>query len=257
MSEERKSRAGPAFRWETTPAVSALEWPPPTSSRRPSFWRRRRVGSVIGSLLAGLTLLGLCWPGNEHWSAAGPMNTGHAALPCASCHRPSPGTVRQQLQANARFALGIRRAPVDFGERGVESSDCLACHERPFDRHPVSRFIEPRFSRARAAVDVQRCDGCHREHSGARVTSEVNVCRHCHGDLKLRLDPLDTSHEDLVREERFSTCLGCHDFHGNHVMSPAKRMSEAVPLPQIGAYLRGGASPYPSHLRKPAKQERD
>jgi hypothetical protein len=51
--------------------------------------------------------------------------------------------------------------------------------------------------------------------------------------------------------------LGCHDFHGNHVMKPSERMSEVVALDRIEAYLRGGSSPYPPALRKPAKKERD
>ena len=231
------------------------------SSARPSLFgtsnRRRRVGSVLGSVIAGLALTGLVWPGNEHWSAAGPMNIGHEQLTCDSCHRPAPGTIRQQLQANARFAIGLRAEPVDFGERRVENTDCLSCHERPFDRHPVSRFAEPRFEKARAMATVQRCDGCHREHSGKRVTSAVTVCENCHSDVKLRVDPVDVSHETLARTRRFSTCLGCHDFHGNHVMKPAEHMSSVIALDRIEAYLNGGRSPYPAALRKHARKERD
>jgi hypothetical protein len=230
------------------------------SSRFGALNRRRRVGSVLGSVIASLALAGLLWPGNEHWSAPGPMNTGHEQLTCDSCHQPAPGTARQQLQANARFALGLRAEPVDFGERSVENADCLSCHERRFDRHPVSRFTEPRFEKARAAVTVQHCEGCHREHSGMRVTSATTVCENCHADIKLRADPLDVSHETLARERRFSTCLGCHDFHGNHVMKPAEHISEVIALDRIEAYLRGGKSPYPAELRMPAKRtnkERD
>jgi uncharacterized CHY-type Zn-finger protein len=234
---------------------------PVTPSARPSTLggpsRRRRVGSVLGSVIASLVLAGLAWPGNEHWSAAGPMNTGHEQLSCDSCHRPAPGTVRQQLQANARYAIGLRAEPVDFGERRVENADCLSCHERPFDRHPVSRFSEPRFEKARAAAGVQRCAGCHREHTGTRVTSAMTVCENCHSDVKLRADPLDVSHAQLAQEGRFSTCLGCHDFHGNHVMKLAKNMSEVFAPEQIEAYLHGGRSPYPGLLRKPAKKERE
>jgi hypothetical protein len=225
------------------------------SSRFGALNRRRRVGSVLGSVIASLALAGLLWPGNEHWSAPGPMNTGHEQLTCDSCHQPAPGTARQQLQANARFALGLRAEPVDFGERSVENADCLSCHERRFDRHPVSRFTEPRFEKARAAVTVQHCEGCHREHSGMRVTSATTVCENCHADIKLRADPLDVSHETLARD-----VLGCHDFHGNHVMKPAEHISEVIALDRIEAYLRGGKSPYPAELRMPAKRtnkERD
>ena len=231
--------------------------PSPRPQRIGASSRRRRVGIVFGSVIAALALAGLCWPGNAHWSAPGPMNIGHEQLTCDSCHRPALGTVRQQLQANARFAIGLRAQPVDFGERRVENADCLSCHERPFDRHPVARFAEPRFEKARAVAKVQRCDGCHREHSGTRVTAAATVCENCHADTKLRVDPLDVPHETLARERRFSTCLGCHDFHGNHVMKPSERMSEVVAPDRIEAYLRGGKSPYPPALRKPAKKERD
>ena len=49
----------------------------------------------------------LLLPGVEHFTAPGKMNTGHERLACDSCHRPAPGTVRQQLQANARYLLGL------------------------------------------------------------------------------------------------------------------------------------------------------
>jgi hypothetical protein len=40
-------------------------------------------------------------------------------------------------------------------------------------------------------------------------------------------------------------------------MKPRERMSEVVASDRIEAYLRGGKSPYPRVLRKPAKKERD
>lgn len=227
------------------------------SARLAPAARRRRAGVALGTLIASSVLLALTWPGNEHWSAAGPMNSGHEGMACNNCHRPAPGTLRQQLQANARFVLGMRRAPVDFGERSVENSDCTNCHDRPFDRHPVSRFTEPRFADARAALTVHQCQGCHREHSGARVTTAVDYCSHCHGDLQLASDPLDKSHAELARERRFETCLGCHDFHGNHLLTFPKQVGEAIPLTQLEEYFAGGASPYPNALRQTAKKERD
>lgn len=215
------------------------------------------MGIALGGAAATSALLALAWPGNEHLSAAGPMNPGHDGLACESCHRPAPGTLRQQLQANARFAVGMRDAPVDFGERRVENADCTSCHDRPFDRHPVSRFVEPRFAEARAALTVQRCEGCHKEHTGTRVSAPVDYCVQCHSDLQLASDPLDHSHADLVQEQRFDTCLGCHDFHGNHVMRPAREISRIIPVAQLESYFAGGASPYPAQLRRPAKQERE
>lgn len=229
-----------------------------TSPRRPrrnSAAMRRRVGASVGCVLSGSVLLALFVPGNERFSAPGPMNRGHENMACENCHRPAPGTLRQQLQANARYLLGLRETPVDFGERNVVNEDCLACHERPFDRHPVARFVEPRFSDARAAIAPQFCESCHREHSGVRVTASIDYCAHCHGDIALKNDPLDVPHTQLAEQNSWATCLGCHDFHGNHVASPALQLSAAVAPPHITAYFEGGASYYPAELRKPALKE--
>lgn len=184
------------------------------------------------------------------------MNTGHEELSCAACHRPAPGTVRQQLQAKIRFAVGLRAEPVDFGLAAVTVSDCLECHDRPDDRHPTYRFLEPRFRRARSLIQPQRCVSCHQEHTGRRVTVEGAFCRHCHEGLALEDDPLEPSHQSLAEDRRFDTCLRCHDFHGNHVMKTPDRLKQAVEQGQIEAYLEGGAVPYPKEKRWPAKRSR-
>jgi hypothetical protein len=184
------------------------------------------------------------------------MNAGHQQLSCVSCHQRAPGTVRQQLQADARYLLGWREAPADFGLRRVGNDDCLACHERPFDRHPAFRFTEPRFADAREALAPHRCQSCHREHSGARVTVQADYCVRCHDTLEMKNDPLNIPHVELVRQGRWLTCLGCHDFHGNHVMDSRSRVADAVTTRQVKAYFEGGVSPYPSQLRKPATQQR-
>ena len=177
-------------------------------------------------------------------------------LDCTGCHRPAPGSVRQQIQAGTRFLLGLRETPVDFGFRAVENGDCQACHERPFDRHPVYRFNEPRFADARKEIAPQRCASCHREHSGRRVTVEPDYCRHCHGELEMKNDPLDVSHATLVRESRWLSCLGCHDFHGNHVMKSSTRFADAFSALSVERYFEGDVSPYARQLRKPARQKR-
>jgi hypothetical protein len=185
------------------------------------------------------------------------MNAGHGELECASCHQPAPGSVRQQIQASTRYLLGLRETPVDFGFRKVENGDCNACHERPFDRHPVFRFNEPRFSDARKAIAPQECASCHREHSGRRVTVQPGYCRHCHGGLEMKNDPLDVPHATLVRESLWLSCLGCHDFHGNHVMTTPTRLADAISSLRVGRYFEGDASPYSKQLKKPARQERE
>ena len=229
---------------------------PPRRERRNSAEMRRRTGALVGCLLSVTTLVALLMPGNERFLAPGRMNRGHENLACESCHQPAPGTIRQQLQANARYLLGLRSSAVDFGDRNVVNDDCLACHERPFDRHPVSRFIEPRFEDARKAIAPQFCESCHREHSGVRVTASIDYCSECHRDIDLKKEPLDVPHSLLAKQNSWDTCLGCHDFHGNHTASPAQKLSEAVTPQHITAYFDGGPSHYPAELKRPARKER-
>lgn len=243
----------------TIPVSLEAEPTRPGESRRPSLppaGRRRRVGILMGVCLAAGALGFILSPGQEHFTAPGRMNVGHERLTCVSCHRRAPGTVRQQLQADARYLLGLRSTPADFGLRGVRNDDCLSCHERPFDRHPVFRFTEPRFAEARQTLGPHRCQSCHREHSGARVTVSADYCSNCHGTLEMKNDPLSTPHAELVRQGHWSTCLGCHDFHGNHVMDSRTRIADGFTREQIQRYFQGGASPYPTQLRKPPRTER-
>jgi len=245
-------------------SLSAVAVPPEAVARRsnerrgpaPPSSTRRRVGIGLGLCLAIAALCAFLAPGQEHLTAPGRMNSGHEELACTNCHRPAPGSVRQQIQAGTRFLIGLRETPVDFGYREVENDDCYACHERPFDRHPVFRFNEPRFSDARKVIAPQHCASCHREHSGRRVTVEPGYCQHCHGELEMKDDPLDVPHATLVREGLWHSCLGCHDFHGNHVMDSPTRLADAIPSLRLGRYFQGEASPYPRQLKKPARQER-
>lgn len=212
---------------------------------------RRRIGTVAGLVLGGVAVTCLCAAGAEQMHAPGPMNTQHGGLSCESCHRAAPGTVRQQLQNVANHWVGLETAAVDVGFRAVTNDECLACHDRPDDRHPVFRFLEPRFAEVRALLHPELCSSCHREHSGARVTlTETTHCRHCHADTELEDDPLDVSHRALVATERWDSCLGCHDYHGNHAMKAPHRLRDAIPADQIRAYFDGGNSPYGAPIRR-------
>ncbi|MBA3539702.1 MAG: cytochrome c3 family protein, partial [Deltaproteobacteria bacterium] len=165
--------------------------------------------------------------------------------------REAPGTVRQQLQNVARDRLGLAAVAVDVGFRAVTNDQCLACHDRPDDRHPVFRFLEPRFAEARATLHPEQCSSCHREHNGVRVTTvEPTYCRTCHATTTFERDPLDVPHRELVATERWDTCLGCHDFHGNHGMTAPHRLQDAILLDQIRTYFGGGPSPYPPPVRR-------
>jgi hypothetical protein len=206
---------------------------------------RRRLGVATGIVLGAAALGALCAPGCEHLHAAGPMNVGHAVVACAGCHREAPGTMRQQLQAAARSWTGLHDRAVDVGFQPVTSRECTECHDRPDDRHPGFRFLEPRFNVAREELHPERCESCHREHSGVRITvAETTYCRHCHGELVVENDPLDVSHATLVAGRQWGSCLGCHDYHGNHAGKPPRRLADAIPVERIEAYFVGGRSPY-------------
>jgi hypothetical protein len=218
---------------------------------------RRQIGVRLG-LAVGLLALSLALvAGGESFRARGPLNTGHEELACGDCHLAASGTLRQQLQANARYLVGMREAAVEVGTRDVSAQRCLACHDRPNDRHPIYRFMEPRFAPVRATLGPHDCNSCHREHQGARVTSGNTFCQECHADLVLERDPLDVSHQQLAATASWETCLGCHDFHGNHALPVPTLLAERVPAEDVVAYLAGESSPYPLPVLFPARTPAD
>ncbi|MGQ0792709.1 MAG: cytochrome c3 family protein [Deltaproteobacteria bacterium] len=210
------------------------------------------IGGAAGVILIFLLLL----PDFEGYRARGPMNSGHEDFRCESCHREALGTFRQRAQANVKYLLGMRKTSPALGHERVDNAICLSCHERPNDRHPVFRFFEPRFAEARERINPQFCVSCHTEHTGARVTIETDYCQTCHEETKLKNDPITISHEDLIKSKRWTTCLGCHDFHGNHVMEIETDVSRAFPPERISDYFGGGASPYPAELYHKSKEEK-
>ena len=220
--------------------------------------RWQNVGYGTGALAGLLALVVLLMPGAEQFHALGPMNTGHEDLHCPSCHKDAPGTYRQQIQAALRHLAGGHAAPGDFGQEDVGNEACIACHERPDDRHPVYRFLEPRFAKVRETLGPQHCVSCHLEHNSRRVTlADAGYCVGCHEDTKLRRDPVDVPHERLIALKRWDTCLGCHDFHGNHVMTTATAIDSAIPPARIRAYFDGGPSPFGDVRRHQARKEAD
>lgn len=217
---------------------------------------RQNLGLILGLTTGAAALTVLLLPGLEALHARGPMNSGHEDIGCENCHLPAPGTLRQQLQANAHYLLGSRGSTADFGLQRAGNEQCLACHDFPEERHPVFRFTEPRFQEARELLHPESCVACHREHRGVRVSIErIDYCRHCHEDTRLKRDPIDVPHEALVAAKEWESCLGCHDFHGNHLMTVRERVREAIPADRILAYFRGGASPYSAVKRHEARRE--
>src|SRR4029453_6484387 len=98
---------------------------------------------------------------------------------------------------------------------------------------PVHRFLEPRFAEARTELGAQSCVSCHREHKGKRVTVAPTSCSTCHQDIDLKPEPLDVSHRELAASKQWSTCLGCHDYHGNHKRVVQTRLEDAIPVAEI------------------------
>ncbi len=193
--------------------------------------------------LTTLMLLSVSW--GEKFLMPGPKNVGHQSLKCEYCHIKAPGTFRQQIQANVRYLFVLRSQPVDFGHKKVSNETCLRCHQRPNDRHPVYRFYEPRYKAVREQFQPQLCTSCHQEHFGSRITkTEFDFCKSCHEKLVLKKDPLSLSHENLIAAERWKSCLGCHDFHGNHKMKTATEFSKIIQPERILQYFQGSPSPY-------------
>lgn len=207
---------------------------------------------------AGLLICMLIFfsPVHSHLLNPGAMMPGHGNIACTSCHQPAPGSIRQQLQATIAFRLGQRANDAHLGLSPPTDRDCLSCHARGKDRHPIARFREPRFAVALAQVNARSCLGCHTEHTGQRVSKGSKFCAACHGDIALRVDPLDISHAQLAKGGLWNTCLGCHDFHGNHRHTTQTRISDRFPLTEIVDYLRAGPAPYGSAKPYQAREQR-
>lgn len=203
-----------------------------------------RKGYFIGLLLVFFILLILNFSYAHQWRMPGPLNTGHEKLECNECHELAESSFRQQVQANMDFLFGERKSMVSFNFSTPNNKDCLSCHEREDDNHPVYRFNEPRFYDARKVIAPQYCNSCHKEHSGVRVSSDINNCQYCHDDIEVKNDPLDISHADIIALKNWHTCLACHDFHGNHIMQVATKIKDMKSQKMIEDYFLGGKNPY-------------
>lgn len=218
-------------------------------ARSPRF--RAYVAGALLSLSPLLLLSSVLEPARPH----GHPNIGHEDLKCAACHVEAAGSLRQVLQAKVKHAMGLRRTGAVLGTQPVSSATCLQCHANPDDRHPPNRFFEPRFDQARAALAPQLCVSCHREHSAARVTvAPPTYCVNCHQDVKVKDDKISPTHELLIAQKRWETCLQCHDYHGNHKWNAPLRVQDGVTLQALEHYLKDGPSPYGPEVLK-AKQE--
>jgi len=216
-----------------------------------------RKGYLIGFILSTLLVGFLIFSDFHSWRTPGPFNTGHENLKCIECHQLAKASIRQQIQANLAYLMGERTTTVAFNFEFPDNKDCLDCHAREDDRHPVYRFNEPRFLKARKKIQAQYCISCHAEHNGVRVSSDPENCKYCHSEIKVKNDPLDISHANLIKLNNWNTCLACHDFHGNHKMKTPTRIDDMLKIKQIKDYFAGGDDPYSNIKTTKARSHRN
>ena len=196
-------------------------------------------------ILSILIIIGLRQQKGPSFIAHGPMTIGHENVSCVRCHRDEKGTTREQLQSQAGSIFSNEVHTLHFGKKPVTNSECLNCHKRENDIHPVHRFTEPKFKKAREKIHPEQCVSCHIEHNGMRVTiTETGYCINCHQNLSLKLDPIRPTHEKLVNSGQWKMCLQCHDFHGNHVRETPTRLKDTISIKQLTEYFNGGEDPY-------------
>lgn len=209
-------------------------------------FKKRKIYLTIGILISLILVFIYTRPSNEIYLIKGEYNIGHESLTCIKCHKNAPGNTRQQLQASVRYWVGLNKQNVTVGKKKVDNKTCINCHDRPNDRHPVYRFREPRFQEVRSIIHPEKCVSCHAEHTGKRVTiSEPDFCVNCHKDTKLVNDPIkEMSHEELIKKEKWNSCLQCHDFHGNHLAKIPQSLNDTIPIHSIKEYFNGEKDPY-------------
>lgn len=215
-------------------------------------------GYIIGGIVSVVLLWLLSLSTFHFLRMPGALHNGHETLACNECHEQAEGSFRQQIQANIRYLIGQRSTLASFNFVVPDNNDCLACHQREDDRHPVYRFNEPRFSEARKAVQAQFCVSCHQQHQGVMFTADAQNCRYCHKDMRLNDDPLTTSHQSLIKQKRWDSCLACHDFHGNHQMQIPITDDAMLDKKALSDYLAGkiNSDPYAEKKLVSAKETR-
>jgi formate-dependent nitrite reductase cytochrome c552 subunit len=133
-----------------------------------------------------------------------------------------------------------------FGGKESLQEACVGCHGAELkaadDKHPLTKFTDPRNAERVEKLDATLCVTCHTEHRpqithAMGVTQPVDFCFHCHGgDNDIRVDR--PSHQGM----KFDTCAtaGCHKFHDNralyedflakHLDEPAIKAEGRLPL---------------------------
>ena len=108
-----------------------------------------------------------------------------------------------------------------FGGKEALQKSCIKCHGKELkeadDKHPKSKFTDPRNADRTAILDARYCITCHVEHKPEitrtmGVTVAADVCYLCHKDIAKDRK----SHKGMA----FDTCdsAGCHNFHDNRAL---------------------------------------
>ena len=214
----------------------------------------KRNAYIVAAILALIGIGLLVQVDFERWRLPGPFNPGHEDLACKECHIEAKGTVRQQLQANMQYWLGERKTGADYYYHKIDNNNCLACHNKDNDLHSSYRFNEPRFSKIREEIHPELCISCHKEHAGQRITQfKITDCQLCHKELVLKNDSITVPHDELIEREDWHTCLGCHDYHGNHDMLIEKTVGRAIKKQKLINYFNNAEHPYSGPVITKAK----
>ncbi len=108
-----------------------------------------------------------------------------------------------------------------FADEEAIQNACMNCHgdalKENKDKHPKSKFTDPRNADRVEILDARYCVTCHVEHT-PEITQDMGVtmppdyCNLCHNDIAKERP----SHEGMA----FDTCAsaGCHNYHDNQAL---------------------------------------
>jgi hypothetical protein len=108
-----------------------------------------------------------------------------------------------------------------FTDRASIQQACVGCHgaalKEAEDKHPLSKFTDPRNAALIEEIDARECATCHVEHKpelthAMGVTQPNDYCYHCHKDIAKDRP----SHKGMP----FTSCTnaGCHNFHDDRAL---------------------------------------
>jgi hypothetical protein len=128
-----------------------------------------------------------------------------------------------------------------FAESDAMQAACVGCHGAELtaadDKHPLSKFTDPRNAELLASIDATQCVTCHVEHrpeitAPMAVTQPGDYCVLCHRDIATERP----SHEGMA----FDTCAssGCHNFHDNRALYEDFLVRHAAAPAQLPRQLR-------------------